>query len=302
MSAPEPTAEPAGEPTTEPSGATRRTLIMGVVNVTPDSFSDGGQFAQADAAIAQGLRLAAQGADWIDIGGESTRPGAVRVDPAVERARVLPVVRELAAAGVAVSIDTLNASTASAAVAAGARLVNDVSGGLADPAMLAAVAETGADVALGHWRGPSSDMYAHAHYDDLVAEVRQELHRRVDAALAAGVDTARIVLDPGIGFAKGGAQNWQALAALPRFVAGEHRVLIGTSRKRFLRTLLGEARDDLASRDLATAMTSGLAAAAGVWCVRVHDVATTRIALDVAAAWQSGVGTSSGAKENDGNA
>ncbi|NLA10070.1 MAG: dihydropteroate synthase [Microbacteriaceae bacterium] len=294
MSAPVPGVAPAQTP--------RRALIMGVVNVTPDSFSDGGRFAQADAAIAQGLRLSAQGADWIDVGGESTRPGAVRVDPAIELARVLPVVRELAAAGVAVSIDTLNASTAAATVAAGARLVNDVSGGLADPAMLAAVADGGAEVALGHWRGPSSEMYAHAHYDDLFAEVQQELQRRVDAALAAGIDPARIVLDPGIGFAKGGEQNWQMLAALPRLVAGTHRVLIGTSRKRFLRTLLGEERDDLAARDLATAITSGLAAAAGVWCVRVHEVASTRIALDVAAAWQSGLGTNSRAEENHGEA
>ena len=173
-----------------------RTLIMGIVNVTPDSFSDGGRFATTAAAIAQGMLLASQGADWIDVGGESTRPGAERVGPDVELARVLPVVRALAAAGIAVSIDTLNASTALRAVEAGARLVNDVSAGLADPAMLAAVADSGAEIALGHWRGPSSDMYARAQYDDVAGDVVTELRARADAALAAGIDASRIVPCP----------------------------------------------------------------------------------------------------------
>ena len=273
-----------------------RTLIMGIVNVTPDSFSDGGRFATTAAAIAQGMLLASQGADWIDVGGESTRPGAERVGPDVELARVLPVVRALAAAGIAVSIDTLNASTALRAVEAGARPVNDVSAGLADPAMLAAVADSGAEIALGHWRGPSSDMYARAQYDDVAGDVVTELRARADAALAAGIDASRIVLDPGIGFAKDAAQNWQVLAALPFIVSSGYRVLIGTSRKKFLGTMLGD-RDNLATRDLATAMTSGLAAQSGVWGVRVHDVAATRVALDVATAWQSGARTPH-AKEN----
>ena len=268
-----------------------RTLIMGIVNVTPDSFSDGGRFAAADDAIAHGLLLASQGADWVDVGGESTRPGAARIDPAAELERVLRVVQELADAGIAVSIDTLNASTALRAVEAGARLVNDVSGGLSDPGMLAAMAEAsagrGADVALGHWRGQSSDMYARAQYGDVAGEVTAELLARADAALAAGIEASRIVLDPGIGFAKDAAQNWAVLADLPRLVASGYRVLVGTSRKKFLGTLLGEA-DDPARRDLATAVTSVLAAREGAWAVRVHDVESTRIALDVAGAWQSG--------------
>lgn len=284
----------------EPTATAARTLIMGIVNVTPDSFSDGGRFATTDAAIAQGMLLASQGADWIDVGGESTRPGAERVGPDIELARVLPVVRELAAAGIAVSIDTLNASTAQQAVDAGARLVNDVSAGLADPAMLAAVADSGAEIALGHWRGPSSDMYARAQYDDVAREVAAELHARADAGLAAGIAPSKIVLDPGIGFAKDAAQNWQVLAALPYFAASGYRVLIGTSRKKFLGTML-EGRDGLRARDLATAMTSGLAAQAGAWCVRVHDVASTKVALDVATSWQSGARTPH-AKEDHGNA
>ena len=268
-----------------------RTLIMGIVNVTPDSFSDGGRFAAADDAIAHGMLLASQGADWVDVGGESTRPGAARIDPSAELERVLRVVQELASAGVAVSIDTLNASTALRAVEVGARLVNDVSGGLSDPAMLAAMriasAEYGADVALGHWRGQSSDMYARAHYGDVAAEVAAELLARADAAIAAGIEASRIVLDPGIGFAKEGAQNWAVLAALPGLVASGYRVLVGTSRKKFLGTLLGE-HDEPAHRDLATAATSVLAARDGAWAVRVHDVESTRIALAVAGAWQSG--------------
>lgn len=272
-------------------GTAPRTLIMGILNVTPDSFSDGGRFATADDAIAHGLRLVADGADWVDVGGESTRPGASRVDPSDELERVLRVVQELAAAGVAVSIDTMNASTALRAVEAGARLVNDVSGGLSDPRMLAAMREAsvthGADVALCHWRGQSSDMYARAHYDDVASEVMAELLARADAAIAAGVEASRIVLDPGIGFAKNAAQNWAVLAELPRLVASGYRVLLGTSRKRFLGALLGED-DGPARRDLATTVTSVLAAREHAWAVRVHDVESTRIALAVAGAWQSG--------------
>jgi dihydropteroate synthase len=263
------------------------TLIMGVVNVTPDSFSDGGRYADADAAVAHGLRLREQGAHILDIGGESTRPGAERVGPALEQERVLPVVSALAEAGALVSIDTMNAATAVAAVAAGARIVNDVSGGMADPDMLSAVAQTDADVVLQHWRGHSAEMYARATYDDVVTEVVAELRARIAAAAAAGIPPSRVVVDPGIGFGKQGDQNWETLRGLERFVALGPRVLLGTSRKRFLADLLADdpaaAAED--RRDLATAVTSVLAAQAGVWAVRVHNVVTTRDALAVAERW-----------------
>ncbi|MET0734533.1 MAG: dihydropteroate synthase [Microbacterium sp.] len=261
------------------------TLVMGIVNVTPDSFSDGGRYLDADAAIAHGLLLHAQGADLLDVGGESTRPGAERVDPAVEQERVLPVVAALVHAGAAVSIDTMNASTALAAVEAGARIVNDVSGGIADPALLRAVAETGAEVVLGHWRGPSADMYARAEYDDVVVEVMSELAERVAAAGAAGIPPGRVIVDPGIGFGKRGDQNWDVLRGLTRIAGMGHRVLVGTSRKRFLAEALGDAGEDR-RRDLATAVTSVLAAQSGVWGVRVHDVAATRDALRIASSWE----------------
>ncbi len=259
---------------------------MGIVNVTPDSFSDGGRYLDPDVAISHARSLRAQGADLLDIGGESTRPGAERVAPRVEQQRVLPVVEALASEGALVSIDTMNAATAVAAVRAGARLVNDVSGGLSDPDMLAAVAETDADIALGHWRGPSSEMYARADYADVGREVAAELEERVAASVAAGIAPTRIVLDPGIGFGKRGAQNWRTLNALPALGALGYRVLVGTSRKRFLADALGDDAD-LARRDLATAVTSAFAARAGVWAVRVHDVPTTRDALAVARVWEA---------------
>jgi len=259
---------------------------MAIVNVTPDSFSDGGRYLDPDVAIAHARALREQGADLLDVGGESTRPGAERVAPRVEQQRVLPVVEALASEGAVVSIDTMNASTARAAVAAGARLVNDVSGGLADPDMLAAVAETDAEIALGHWRGPSSEMYARAEYADVVAEVTDELAERMAAARAAGIAADRIVVDPGIGFGKRGPQNWRVLNAIPALAALDARVLIGTSRKRFLADALGDDAD-LARRDLATAVTSALAARSGAWAVRVHDVPTTREALAVARAWEA---------------
>ncbi|WP_169583129.1 MULTISPECIES: dihydropteroate synthase [Microbacterium] len=263
------------------------TLIMGIVNVTPDSFSDGGRYFDVDAAVAHGRRLLADGADILDIGGESTRPGAERVAPSLEQERVLPVVRALAEAGAVVSIDTMNASTAVAAVGAGARIVNDVSGGLADPDLLAAVAPTGADVALGHWRGPSADMYARAEYADVVAEVLVELGERVEAAAVAGIAPSRVIIDPGIGFGKKGEQNWATLRGTSRLTGLGPRVLIGTSRKRFLAECLAQGEDvDERRRDLATAVTSVLAAQAGAWAVRVHDVAWTRDALRIAAAWE----------------
>lgn len=278
------------------------TLVMGILNVTPDSFSDGGRYLDPDAAVAHGLSLRAAGADLLDVGGESTRPGAQRVAPELEQERVLPVVHALASAGVTVSIDTMNAATALAAVAAGARIVNDVSGGIADPEMLPAVSGSGADIVLQHWRGPSADMYAHAAYGDLAAELAAELEERVRAAAAAGISPDRVILDPGIGFGKRGPQNWQALHALARIVAIGPRVLVGTSRKRFLAETLADAEGrvsgarapggpgavDEGRRDLATAVTSVLAAQAGAWAVRVHDVTATRDALAVSRAWERG--------------
>lgn len=259
------------------------TAIMGIVNVTPDSFSDGGRYLDADAAVAHGFALRAAGADLLDVGGESTRPGSQRVDPAEEQRRVLPVVAALAGAGLAVSVDTMNAATAVAAVEAGAVLVNDVSGGLADSEMLAAVADTRADIALGHWRGHSDDMYARASYGDVVSDVVGELSARVRAAEAAGIPPARIIVDPGFGFGKRGAQNWELLRGLARVAALGPRLLVGTSRKRFLaEALSGAGEVDEARRDLATAVTSVLAAHAGAWAVRVHDVASTRDALRIA--------------------
>lgn len=264
------------------------TVIMGAVNVTPDSFSDGGRYLQADAAIAHGLQLRDEGAAILDIGGESTRPGAVPVDPAVERERVLPVIRGLAGAGAVISIDTMHASTAAAAVAAGAGIINDVAGGLADPGILRVAADTGVDLVISHWRGHSDDMYAHAQYDDVAGEVVAELEQRLATATAAGVALDRVILDPGIGFAKRGEQNWQMLRGLPALVALGPRVLVGTSRKRFIADLLEQDDAGPATeqrRDLATAVASVLAAQAGVWAVRVHDVAATRDALRVATAW-----------------
>ena len=261
------------------------TSIWGIVNVTPDSFSDGGRYLDRSLAIAHGRHLRDQGAHVLDVGGESTRPGSKPVGAEEEIRRVLPVITALAADGATVSVDTYRAETAREAVAAGARIVNDVSGGLADPEILDVVAETGATVALGHWRGPSADMYAKATYDSVADEVVAELRERVDAALAAGVARTRIILDPGIGFAKAGDQNWALLRALPAVQALGFPVLIGTSRKRFLAQAVGEeATQD--QKDLATAVTSVLAAQLGVHAVRVHNVTATRDALAVLDVWR----------------
>lgn len=267
------------------------TGIWGIVNVTPDSFSDGGRYLDEDRAVAHGLRLRAEGASVLDVGGESTRPGAERVGVEEEQRRVLPVVEQLAAAGVVVSIDTLNASTAAAAVRVGARIVNDVSGGLADPDMRAAVAESGADFAIGHWRGFSADMYANADYRRVAREVAGELRERIGEAAAAGIAPSRVIVDPGIGFAKAGGQNWDVLRGLDEIVGLGFRVLVGTSRKRFLADVLQSAApgsDGVSEerRDLATAVTSALAMRAGAWAVRVHDVAGTRDALAITRAWE----------------
>lgn len=254
------------------------TIIMGILNVTPDSFSDGGDYAATDAAIARGLELRDQGAAIVDVGGESTRPGAAPVDPDEERKRVIPVVTALAQEGVSVSIDTMNASTALAAVAAGAQLVNDVSGGLADDQMARVVAETGVHFAVMHWRG-SAD--AEAAYTDVVADVRAELKARVAALVVAGVDPAKIVLDPGLGFAKDPDHNWALLGRLDEIASLGHGVLVGASRKRFIGALLPEG-SPMTDRDLPTAVISALAARSGAWAVRVHDVPSTRLALEVA--------------------
>ena len=274
------------------------TLIMGILNITPDSFSDGGRYLDLDVAIGHAEALRRAGAHIVDVGGESTRPGAERVEPDVERGRVVPVIEALAARGIVVSVDTMNAGTASAAVAAGARIINDVSGGLADPEMFAAVAASDADVVIGHWRGHSTDMYAAARYEDVVGEVIAELQERVGAAIAAGIAPSRIVLDPGIGFGKRGDQNWSVLHHLDRVVGLGKRVLVGTSRKGFLREAIGDVpssgdagadaadASDMARRDLATAVTSVLAADVGAWGVRVHDVESTRDALAVRSRWR----------------
>ncbi len=262
-------------------------VVMGILNVTPDSFSDGGLFASVDRAITRGLALARAGAAYVDVGGESTRPGAKRVDQAVERQRVLPVVAALASAGVAVSIDTTRAAVAEAAVDAGAVLVNDVSGGLADPAMASVVARLGVPWVLMHWRGHSRTMDRAAHYVDVVAEVRDELSARVEAAVAAGVDPSRLVLDPGIGFAKRPEHDLALLGALPSLVGMGFPVLLGASRKRFLDQVITRSSDaprSAAQRDAATLATSVIAARAGVWGVRVHDAAATADAMRVAAA------------------
>ncbi|GII77543.1 dihydropteroate synthase [Sphaerisporangium rufum] len=266
-----------------------RCLVMGVVNVTPDSFSDGGRWFDPEAAVRHGLDLVAQGADLVDVGGESTRPGAVRVPPDEELRRVVPVIRALAAAGVPVSVDTMRAEVAEAAVVAGARLVNDVSGGLADPAMPRVVAAAGVPYVVMHWRGHSHEMDRRAVYSDVVTEVAEELRKRVDSVLAEGVAEDHVVIDPGLGFAKGAEHNWALLAGMPRLAELGRPIIIGASRKRFLGRLL--AGPDGGPRpfdgcDDATLAVTALAARAGAWCVRVHHVRSNADAVRVAAAWQ----------------
>ncbi len=255
---------------------------MGVLNVTPDSFSDGGQWASTDAAIAHGLLLRARGADLIDIGGESTRPGAARVAPEEEQRRILPVVRELSRQGLRLSIDTLNASTARAAAKAGATIINDVSGGLADPGMAAVAADTDLTYVAMHWRAHAQKMDAHADYGDVVTDVIDELRARVAALTRAGVLRERIVLDPGLGFAKKAEHNWQLINRLDAFAELGLPVMVGASRKRFLADVLPDGAS-IIDRDLPSAVVSVLAAQASAWAVRVHDVAATRTALNVLA-------------------
>ncbi|MFJ6696296.1 dihydropteroate synthase [Streptomyces sp. NPDC091272] len=264
-----------------------RCAVMGVVNVTPDSFSDGGRWFDTASAVKRGLALVAEGADLVDVGGESTRPGASRVDADEELKRVVPVVRALASEGVTVSVDTMRAAVAEQAVAAGAVLVNDVSGGLADPAMVPAVAAAGVPFVVMHWRGFSADMNSLAVYDDVVAEVLAELHARVDAVVAGGVDPRRIVVDPGLGFAKRAEHDLTLLAHLGDLRSLGRPLLVAASRKRFLGHVLageGAAPPPARERDAATAAVSAIAAHEGAWAVRVHEVRATADAVRVARA------------------
>ena len=291
---------PAAAPAPLPGFVPRdRTLLMGVLNVTPDSFSDGGRWADPEAAIAHARELIAQGADIIDVGGESTRPGAQRVDVDTEISRVLPVVRALLADGAdgadgtgsagsaIVSVDTIHAATAEAAIDAGAHIINDVSGGLADPAMHDLIARTGVVYVCQHWRGDPETMDRLTDYPGgVVAGVEAELRERLVELDAAGVDRSQVVLDPGLGFAKTHAQSWELLSAISRLIADLGRpLLVGSSRKRFL-AQAAEAEATPVQRDAVTAATTALAAAAGAWAVRVHEVPANRAAVRTASLWK----------------
>ncbi|MGH3475732.1 MAG: dihydropteroate synthase [Nocardioidaceae bacterium] len=268
-----------------------RSLVMGVLNVTPDSFSDGGEWLEPQAAIEHGRRMVADGADLVDVGGESTRPGALRSPVDEELRRVLPVVRELAADGVVVSIDTMRAEVAEKALEAGARVINDVSGGRADSRMFAMAAAANVPYILMHWRRHSATMDDDTAYDDVVADVLAELAPQVEAAQAAGVAPERLAIDPGLGFSKRAEHNWTLLQRLPELLAWGFPVLVGASRKRFLGSLLGADPDEprpAAERDAATVAVTALAAAAGAWCVRVHDVRPNADAVRVVKRWSDG--------------
>ena len=285
---------PAAAPAPLPGFVPRdRTLLMGVLNVTPDSFSDGGRWADPEAAVAHARELIAQGADIIDIGGESTRPGAQRVDVDTEISRVLPVVRALLAdtseggGSAIISVDTIHAATAEAVIEAGAHIINDVSGGLADPAMHGLIARTGVVYVCQHWRGDPETMDRLTDYPGgVVAGVEAELRERLAELDVAGVDRPQVVLDPGLGFAKTHAQSWELLAATARLVEDLGQpLLVGSSRKRFL-ALAAEAEATPVQRDAVTAATTALAAAAGAWAVRVHEVPANRAAVRTASLWK----------------
>ncbi|MFC9586881.1 dihydropteroate synthase [Streptomyces yangpuensis] len=265
-----------------------RCAVMGVVNVTPDSFSDGGRWFDTTAAVKRGLDLVAQGADLVDVGGESTRPGASRVDEEEELRRVVPVVRGLASEGVTVSVDTMRAAVAARAVAAGAALVNDVSGGLADPGMVPAVAAAEVPFVVMHWRGFSAGMNSLAVYDDVIAEVTAELRARIDAVVAGGIAPERLLVDPGLGFAKNAEHDLALLAHMADLRALGFPLLVAASRKRFLGRVLAGGTDvtppPARERDAATAAVSAIAAHQGAWAVRVHEVRATADAVRVARA------------------
>ncbi|MCT2251041.1 dihydropteroate synthase [Corynebacterium sanguinis] len=266
-----------------------RALVMGIVNVTSDSFSDGGRWLDFDSALDHARTLVARGADIIDVGAESTRPGAVRVPAEVEAERVRPVIEHLHAEGIRTSVDTMRASTARVAAAAGVDMINDVSAGLADPEMYHVMAEANLPVCLMHWR---TDVFGDAagasdHGGDVTGDVHALLNQCIDSALAAGVKRDQIVVDPGLGFAKTAEENWRLLATLPEFIAGPYPVLVGASRKRFLTAIRAERGLEHGPEDAdpATAAVTAIAAQMGAWCVRVHEVAASRDAVDVAAAW-----------------
>lgn len=268
-----------------------RLVVMGVLNVTPDSFSDGGRWTDLDDAVEHGIAMRRDGADLVDVGGESTRPGARRIDADEECRRVLPVLRALSSAGVPTSIDTYHASVAAAALEAGATVVNDVSGGLGDPGMLAVVRDAGCPWILMHWRAHGATMQQLAHYDDVVRDVQDELRARVDAAIDGGVSESALVLDPGLGFAKTGAHNWTLLHALPSLVALGFPVLVGSSRKSFLGTLLADAEGKpraVDDRESAVTALTAYCALNGAWGVRVHEVRPSVDAALAMAAVQRG--------------
>ncbi|KKO78653.1 dihydropteroate synthase [Corynebacterium striatum] len=275
-----------------------RTLVMGIVNVTEDSFSDGGRWIDVDAALAHAHELVAAGADMIDVGGESTRPGAVRVEADVEKQRVVPVIRALHEEGIKTSVDTMRASVASAAAEAGVDLINDVSGGLADKEMYAVMADSGLPVCLMHWRTVQFGSAAGSadHGGDVVRDVHERLAQLSSAALKAGVSADNIVLDPGLGFAKTPQDNWALLKALPSFLEGEFPILVGASRKRFLAAIREDRGVESSPllADPATAAVTAISAQMGAWGVRVHEVGVSRDAVDVAAAWNAGLEYSGG--------
>jgi len=262
-----------------------RTLVMGVVNVTPDSFSDGGEWLEPATAINHGMDLLNEGADIVEVGGESTRPGAVRPEVSEELRRVMPVIAALAATGACVSVDTMRAAVAEPAIAAGARLVNDVSGGKADPQMLRLVAESGIPYVCMHWRGHAQDMQSKAVYHDVVSEVIAELRAQLDAAESAGVPAEKLIIDPGLGFAKTAEHNWQLLQRLGEFAVLGRPMLMGVSRKTFLGRLLAAADGSprpAKERDDATVALTTVLALREVWGVRVHSVRANRDAVAVA--------------------
>lgn len=260
-----------------------RTLVMGVVNVTPDSFSDGGKFNSAASAINHGIQLARDGADIVDVGGESTRPGAQRVTLEEELSRVIPVVSELVSNSIAVSVDTMRAEVARQAISAGAQIINDVSGGQADLEMFSVIAGSSVAYIMMHWRGHSAEMTEQANYIDIVQEVKDELASQLAKATDAGISAERIVLDPGLGFAKTPEQNWPILRHLDQFSSLGLPLLVGASRKRFLGELLGSSGQprDVENREAATTAVTTLLAQQSVWAVRVHDVISARDAISV---------------------
>lgn len=270
--------------TLEATAVRDRPRVFGILNVTPDSFSDGGRWNDTEAAIEHALALAENGADVIDVGGESTRPGAERVPEDDEHERVLPIVAALVDRGVTVSVDTMRASTAALSIEAGAAIINDVSGGLGDPEMFRTIANSEVDYSAMHWRDLSHETGS---FSNVVGEVRDDLKYRIAELIIWGVDPERIIVDPGIGFGKTAEENWALLGHLDELVTLEHRVLVGVSRKRFLAPFSAEDAAPT-ERDAATATISALAAQAGAWAVRVHDVASTRATLDVWEAWERG--------------